>query len=123
MKRTIAVVALAVLTSSAAMAQERAGDAALGALSGAVVLGPIGAVAGAVVGYAAGPHIADSWGLRRRAAVRPGRRVARQEVPPPAGEAQPAPPSQPPSQSGAPSAARSAPHSAAYNGPPAQGLD
>ena len=123
MKRTIAVVALAVLTSSAAMAQERAGDAALGALSGAVVLGPIGAVAGAVVGYAAGPHIADSWGLRRRAAVRPGRRVARQEVPPPAGEAQPALPSQPPSQSGAPSAARSAPHSAAYNGPPAQGLD
>jgi len=125
MKRTIALVALALLTSSAAMAQERAGDAALGALSGAVVLGPIGAVAGAVVGYAAGPHIADSWGLRRRAAARPGRRVARQEVPPPAGEAQPAPapPSQPPSQSGAPSAARSAPHSAAYNGPPAQGLD
>src|SRR5215470_3409066 len=117
MKSTIALVALALLTSSAAMAQERAGDAALGALSGAVVLGPIGAVAGAVVGYAAGPHIADSWGLRRRA-------VARPEVPPPAGEAQPAPapPSQPPSQSGAPSAARSAPHSAAYNGPPAQGL-
>ncbi len=36
------------------VAQERAGDAALGALSGAVVLGPVGALAGAVVGYTAG---------------------------------------------------------------------
>ena len=40
-------------------------DAALGALSGAIVLGPIGAVAGAAVGYAAGPAIASTWGLRR----------------------------------------------------------
>jgi hypothetical protein len=48
-----------------ALAQERAGDAALGALSGAVVLGPVGAVAGAVVGYTAGPSISRSWGLRR----------------------------------------------------------
>src|SRR5439155_5347887 len=46
------------------IAQERAGDAALGALSGAVVLGPVGAVAGAAVGYTAGPSIARSWGLR-----------------------------------------------------------
>lgn len=46
-------------------AQERVGDAALGALSGAVVLGPVGAVAGAVVGYTAGPAIARSWRLRR----------------------------------------------------------
>ena len=46
------------------IAQERAGDAALGALSGAVVLGPVGALAGAVVGYTAGPSIARSWGLR-----------------------------------------------------------
>jgi hypothetical protein len=119
MKRTIGLVALALLTSSAAVAGERAGDAALGALSGAVVLGPIGAVAGAVVGYTAGPHIADSWGLRRRAAARQGRRVARQDVPP-ASEAQPAPPASP---SGPPTSARSAPHDAAYNGPPAQGLD
>jgi hypothetical protein len=36
------------------VAQERPGDAALGALSGAVVLGPVGAVAGAVVGYTGG---------------------------------------------------------------------
>jgi hypothetical protein len=49
-----------------AVAQERVGDAALGALSGAEVLGPVGAVAGAVVGYTAGPAIASSWGLRRR---------------------------------------------------------
>jgi hypothetical protein len=33
------------LMSSAAMAQERAGDAGLGALSGALVLGPVGSVA------------------------------------------------------------------------------
>jgi hypothetical protein len=47
-----------------AVAQERAGDAALGAVSGAIVLGPIGAVAGALVGYTAGPSIARSWGVR-----------------------------------------------------------
>lgn len=57
-----------VFLSSAVRAQERAGDAALGALSGAVVLGPIGAVAGAVVGYTAGPSIAQSWGMRRPSA-------------------------------------------------------
>ncbi len=51
------------LASSPVIAQERVGDAALGALSGAVVLGPIGAVAGAVVGYTSGPSIAHSWGI------------------------------------------------------------
>jgi len=66
MKKTIAIAALSLaLMSSAATAQERTGDAALGALSGAVVLGPIGAVAGAIVGYSAGPSIASAWGLRR----------------------------------------------------------
>ena len=66
MKRMIvALVMAAALTPLTAVAQERAGDAALGALSGAVVLGPVGAVAGAVVGYTAGPAIASSWGLRR----------------------------------------------------------
>ena len=53
---------LLVLVPSAAMAQ-RAGDAALGAVAGAVVLGPVGAVAGAFVGYTAGPSISRSWGL------------------------------------------------------------
>jgi hypothetical protein len=36
----------------------------LGALSGAVVLGPVGAVAGAVIGFTAGPAISHSWGTR-----------------------------------------------------------
>src|SRR5947199_3618283 len=45
----------------AAQAGERGGDAALGALSGAVVFGPVGLVAGAIVGYTAGPAISQSW--------------------------------------------------------------
>jgi hypothetical protein len=53
------------LAASGASAQERTGDAALGALAGAVVLGPVGLVAGAAVGYTAGPSIASSWGMRR----------------------------------------------------------
>ncbi|MDE2332600.1 MAG: hypothetical protein KGK16_17705, partial [Bradyrhizobium sp.] len=56
---TLAVVLLA-MAPSATMAQERGGDAALGALSGALVLGPVGAVAGAIVGYTAGPSISQS---------------------------------------------------------------
>src|SRR5438034_11465805 len=48
-----------------AKAEERAGSAAIGAVSGAVVLGPVGAVAGAVIGYAAGPEIARSWRANR----------------------------------------------------------
>ena len=79
-------------------------------------VGPIGAVAGAVVGYTAGPHISNSWGLRRRAAVRQNRRIARQDAQVPAGDAQPAP-----AQARTP--ARAAATSAAYSGPPAQGLD
>jgi hypothetical protein len=113
MKKLVVCVALALsLTSVAAKAAERAGDAALGALSGAVVLGPIGAVAGAVVGYTAGPRIARSWGLHRSSA-RGGRRVARQDAGvPAAGDGQPAP-------RGQASAARAP----AYAGPPAQGFD
>jgi len=77
MKKTFALVVLTLaLMSSAAMAEERAGDAALGALSGAVVLGPIGAVAGAVVGFTAGPSIARSWGLGGSSQSRPPRRPA-----------------------------------------------
>jgi hypothetical protein len=64
-KRFVAAVMSTLCFPSGAVAQERAGDAALGALSGAVVLGPVGAVAGAVVGYTAGPSISRSWGLRR----------------------------------------------------------
>ncbi|MBR0972625.1 hypothetical protein [Bradyrhizobium japonicum] len=63
-KALIAAVVMVVGVPASAGAQERAGAAALGAVSGAVVLGPIGAVAGAVVGYTAGPAIARSWGVR-----------------------------------------------------------
>src|SRR6266567_7756626 len=72
MKKTSAIAALLLsLVSSVAMADERrGGDAALGALSGAVVFGPVGAVAGAVVGYTAGPSIAHSWGFRRSGSKR-----------------------------------------------------
>jgi hypothetical protein len=119
MKKLVVCVALALsLTSVAAKAAERAGDAALGALSGAVVLGPIGAVAGAVVGYTAGPHIARSWGLRRSAA-HGGRRVSRQEAGAPVGDTRPAMRSQA-SMPAPPSAPKPNP---AYAGPPAQGLD
>ena len=52
------------LVPSGLQAQERLGSAALGALSGAIVLGPVGAVAGAAIGYTAGPAIANSWGIR-----------------------------------------------------------
>jgi hypothetical protein len=70
MKKTIAIVTISLaLMSSAATAQERTGDAALGALSGALVLGLVGAVAGAIVGYTAGPSIAGAWGLRHPQAV------------------------------------------------------
>ena len=79
MKKTLAatMVALA-LAASAASAQERTGDAALGAAAGAVVLGPVGLIAGAATGYLAGPSIASSWGLRRshRHASKPRAKVS-----------------------------------------------
>jgi hypothetical protein len=83
MKRILAgaIVAMAASASSPAAAQERAGDAALGALSGAVVLGPVGAVAGAIVGFTAGPSIARSWGLRGERARPPRRSVKARAAP------------------------------------------
>ncbi|MDE2060804.1 MAG: DNA-directed RNA polymerase subunit N [Bradyrhizobium sp.] len=78
-KQTIGLAFALALLSTAATAQERAGDAVLGAVSGAVVLGPVGAVAGAFVGYAAGPSIASSWGLRRPSHRRYARRPATAE--------------------------------------------
>ncbi len=69
------------LMPAAALAQDhRPGDAALGALSGAVVLGPIGAVAGAVVGYTAGPSIARSWGFDRGGSARHRRQASKASV-------------------------------------------
>jgi hypothetical protein len=90
MKKTIASVAISlVLMSSTAIAEERPGDAALGAVSGAVVLGPIGAVAGAVIGWTAGPSISHSWGLRRASASRHARRAASPSAHVSAGDSQP----------------------------------
>ena len=65
MKKPLAVAVMALsFAPSCVLAQERAGDAALGALSGAVVLGPVGAVAGALIGFTAVPAISRSWGTR-----------------------------------------------------------
>jgi hypothetical protein len=81
MKWKVAFSILALSLATQASADEhRGGDAALGALSGAVVLGPIGAVAGAVVGYTAGPSIAHAWGYRRGGAAHQRARPARQEA-------------------------------------------
>ncbi len=54
------------LSPVAANAHERVTDAALGGLAGAVVFGPVvGLVAGGVIGYTAGPHIACKIGAKR----------------------------------------------------------
>jgi len=83
MKQFLAAVVMAVsLAPLGALAQERVGDAALGGLSGAIVLGPVGAVAGIVVGYAAGPAISRSWGLRRSASRYQGQAAKRPTVAP-----------------------------------------
>src|SRR3954471_13710768 len=67
---TSTVMTSTLMTSAARADEHRGGDAALGALSGAVVFGPVGAVAGAVGGYNAGPSIARSWGFRRSRTAR-----------------------------------------------------
>jgi hypothetical protein len=66
------------LMPSEAAEQHRGGDAALGALSGGIIFGPIGAVAGAVVGYTAGPSISHSLGFRRHQAQARRTKSARQ---------------------------------------------
>ncbi|WMT78592.1 DNA-directed RNA polymerase subunit N [Bradyrhizobium sp. Ash2021] len=124
MKGTIAIAALALLlVPSATMAQERGGDAALGALSGAVVLGPVGALAGAIVGYTAGPSIARSWGFRRSGTARQARKPAAQETRVSRADAQ----SAPRSQASAPTPAQVPPPpktaSTTTTAPPVQGLE
>ncbi len=122
MRKTIAIAAVTLsLMSAQAQAEEhRGGDAALGALSGAVVFGPIGAVAGAVVGYSAGPSIAHAWGFRRSHSAARRTRSARQEAPPapdsrPATAPQAAAPASPPAPKPVSATASSA--------PPVQGLE
>jgi hypothetical protein len=81
MTKTLTAAAMILLLApSAALAQNRAGDAALGAVSGAVVLGPIGAVAGAFIGYSAGPAIARSWGIDRSGSTRQRRQASKERV-------------------------------------------
>jgi hypothetical protein len=128
MKKTIASVVLSLaLMSSTAMAEERVGDAALGALSGVVVLGPIGAVAGAVIGYTAGPSISHSWGLNRSSAPRHARRAASPDARVPAGDSQPVPNQSAPKDQAAPQAAaparRPSATTTASTAPPVQLLE
>jgi hypothetical protein len=60
------VVAGMTVAPAVGSAQERLKDGALGALSGAIVAGPVGAIAGGAVGYVAGPNIARGMGLKGR---------------------------------------------------------
>ena len=109
MRIIIVVAVVLTLASSQARAGERVGDAALGALSGAVVLGPVGLVAGAVVGYTAGPAIARSWRANRNLPRHRGRVARRAHV---AAKQRPSAP--------APGEVTPAP---GVGGPPAQGLE
>jgi hypothetical protein len=122
MKKIIAYGALALsLISSAARADERRGsDAALGALSGAVVFGPVGAVAGAVVGYTAGPSIAHSWGFRRSRAARERQKSAQRDT-----VVSPVSQPVPNRQAGTPAATQTPPppKTASSALPPVQGLE
>jgi hypothetical protein len=125
MKKVVAVVALTLpMLSSAAWSQERAGDAALGAVSGAVVLGPIGALAGAVVGYTAGPSIAHSWGVRRSSKTH-RRSARRSKQAATAGNSRRAPGPRAASSTAVPAAASPAPAAAEVRTtmPPVQALE
>jgi hypothetical protein len=76
MKANIAILGMAAIFACAATPAHagRAVNTALGTLSGLVVFGPVGAVAGAAVGYTAGKGISCSWGMKCR---RPARRSYR----------------------------------------------
>ena len=65
MKLLIVTIAVVLTLASPTRAEERVGSAALGALSGGLVFGPAGLVAGAIVGFAAGPTIKRSWHANR----------------------------------------------------------
>ncbi len=53
-----------VLIPISVRAQERAVDGAGGALAGVLVAGPIGALAGGIIGVVSGPDIARGMGLK-----------------------------------------------------------
>ncbi|MFB6419330.1 MULTISPECIES: hypothetical protein [Bradyrhizobium] len=125
-KVLITAVAMLACVPVTAVAQERAGDAALGAVSGAVVLGPVGAVAGALIGYTAGPSIARSWGLRGSQSARhrsPPRRAAATRVPPRTREAMNANGQMRPTPNPAPPVQAAPAVSAQTSAPPVQAFD
>jgi len=74
----IVLAAALALVPAVARAQERIGDAALGALAGGLVAGPVGAVAGGAIGYTAGPRIAHRMGVRHHHRYRHHRHVRHQ---------------------------------------------
>lgn len=100
----------------AAHADERPGDAAIGAVSGALVFGPVGLVAGAIVGYAAGPSISHSWRRNRNHPRQTTR--AKQPTRVAASARTPMPRPRPEAGSVAPQAP-----APGVGGPPAQGLE
>ena len=112
MRFVLPVVAAMTLMPVSAHAGERAGDAALGALSGAVVFGPVGLVAGAVIGYTAGPSIAQSWRNNRHHPRRVVRTKSATRVA-----------AKPRGSSGAAEAGSVSPAAKGVGGPPAQGLE
>jgi hypothetical protein len=75
-KAFVAVVLAGSLFSFEASAQERAGTTVLGVVAGAIVLGPIGAVAGGFIGYSAGSRGAHSSEVGRSASRSRVRREA-----------------------------------------------
>jgi hypothetical protein len=124
--RALLVLGSLLLIPSAAAAEERATDAALGAVSGAVVLGPIGAVAGALVGFTAGPSISRSWGLHRSRSQGQAHKTMSQPTPTDSHPSQPAVSSQTPHAQVAatpPAPARSASAGKASAAPPVQTLE
>jgi hypothetical protein len=125
MKKTASAALFLALVCSTAIAEERPGDAALGAVSGAVVLGPVGAVAGAVIGWTAGPSISHSWGLNRASASRHARRAASPNARVSTGNTQVVPNSSAPKDQAAPQAAAPAqpPATTASTMPPIQPLE
>jgi hypothetical protein len=60
-----AVLGLIALSVPAQAGERKVGNTAMGATAGLLVLGPIGAVAGGVIGYTSGDHIAYRMGWKR----------------------------------------------------------